>query len=67
VEHRLLPLVMEKTNLLFHDDDAELLGSLIHSGVILTTTRCCNIFGARATCTVNIVDEGELCRRLVYV
>lgn len=40
-----LDLVVEEADILLHEDDAELLGGRVDSGVILTATGCRNILG----------------------
>lgn len=53
-------LMVEKTNALLNECDTELLSRLEYHRVILATTWRSNVFRARASSSVDIVDEWEL-------
>lgn len=54
------PLVVEETNVLLDEGDAELLRCLEDGLVILATARSSNVLGSRLGSTVHIVGEWEL-------
>jgi hypothetical protein len=53
-------LMMEETDALLNESDAELLSGLKDSRVILTASWRSDILNSRAAGTENIVDEWEL-------
>lgn len=52
--------MVEQTDVLLHEGDAQLLGSVEDGAIVLAATRGGDILGTRARCAENIVDEGEL-------
>lgn len=58
------PLVVEEADVLLHENDAQLFGGLVDGRVVLAASRRSNVLGARADCTVDVVDEGELLIKL---
>lgn len=58
--HNVPFLMVEESDVLFHEDDAKLLGCLVDSTVILTTARGSDILGTRSVRAVDVVYEGEL-------
>lgn len=53
-------LVVEKTNALLNEGDAELLSSLKDRCIILASSWCSDVFGTRSSGTVDVIDEGKL-------
>lgn len=58
-------LMVEKSSVLLHKDDTELLGRRINSRVVLTAAGSRDVLGARPVRAVDVVDEGELGLMLV--
>ena len=60
--HAFFFLVVEEPNVLFHKDDAELLGRLVDGEVVLTAAGRRDVLCAGAVGALDVVDEGELCK-----
>lgn len=52
--------MVEKTNVLFNESDAQLLSRLKNGLVILAATWGRNVLGSRLSSAVHVVGEGEL-------
>jgi hypothetical protein len=52
--------MVEETDVLLHERDAQLLGRLENRDVVLAASRGGDVLDARAGGTVDVVDEGEL-------
>lgn len=57
--------MVEETNVLLYEGDAELLGCLEDGAVVLAAARSGNVLGSRTGNTEDVVDEGELWMELI--